>query len=352
MTVTRQNRREFLTAIGSTAIAMALSGHEPIGEPMNEQYSRQPGGKTPESCADMRGFNCNPSYCTTLYEMWDRFDRNVWTREIKRGKRYFPKLNCLRIWLDVNPYLRDRKRFVSNLDWAADLCDSLGIRLMPTLFNRWHDYTYDFAGIYIDQFFDRAFDRFLDYICDVVTPLRDDKRIWMWDLCNEPQAWDPKNPVHQAEIEWFRWTATRLRGIGTVQPITVGAMTGEYVAAVELLCDVLCFHPYPGWWDEGYAAECNRALNLARSKNKPLIANETCQGSLSDEVRERIIRGSLGALRDRGIGWCAWQLHGGRMISANPGITDTNAQPGDRGYIAFIDPQGRLRPHHEAYNDY
>jgi endo-1,4-beta-mannosidase len=301
---------------------------------------------------NVRGFNYNPSYCATLYEAWDRFDAAVWRTEIQRGKTYFPALNTLRVWLDWNAYLHDPAGFVRNVGMVLDICGDQGIQLHPTLFNRWHDFSYDFGGIYYDQLLDRNFARFKPYIDAVAGTFKDDTRILMWDLCNEPQQRDPRNLLDQLEIDWLRWVAQAVRDTGAQQPITIGTMFGANIELVADVCDVLCFHPYSGWWDDGFAASCDQALALAKRLGKPLIANETCQGSLNNTTRTQIIRGSLGALKERGIGWCAWQLHGGRMISANRQVTDFNCRPGDHSYMAFIEPDGTLRPGHEVYNEY
>ena len=37
-----------------------------------------------DAYAYVRGVNYHPSYCTTLYETWDRFDMKVWGTEIRQ----------------------------------------------------------------------------------------------------------------------------------------------------------------------------------------------------------------------------------------------------------------------------
>ena len=88
------------------------------------------------------------------------------------------------------------------------------------------------------------------------------------------------------------------------------------------------------------------SANIAKKHGKPLIANETCQGSLDDNIRVKIINKTLKTLKDRGIGWCVWTLHAGSMISSNREITESNS------YMAFIDIDGSLRAGHEVYNLY
>ncbi len=305
-----------------------------------------------EYCQSRRGFNYNPGYCSTCYEAWSMFDEESWRREICRGKTYFPVLNFLRIWLDWNAYLRQPEKFMENFDTVLTICHEQDIDVHPTLFNRWHDYTYDFGGIYCDHFIDRQYDRFESYIHHLAERFKDDRRIGIWDLCNEPQHRDKKNPLHQLEVDWLSWVAGRMRTLGVSQPITIGTTVGMNVEWVSNLCDVICIHPYGGWWNDQFAQNCDWAVDLAKHAGKPLIANETCQGSLDDRTRVEIIQKSLGHLKSRNIGWCAWQLHGGKMISGNTVIMDSNCKPGDRAYMAFIHPDGMLRTGHDIFNEF
>jgi len=316
-------------------------------------------------CQTRKGFNYTPSYSTTGYETWMNFDKDTWRREIRRGKDYFPNLNFLRVWLDWDAYQRDSRQFMKNFETALEICEKMAIDLHPTLFNRWHNFKYDYGGIYYDHLLDRRAteigtdmqrvcfkQRFGPYIQDMVHRFQNDQRIGMWDLCNEPQQRDVTNSLHQLEVDWLKWIAGEMRASDVKQPITIGTMSGTNVEWVANLCDVICIHPYAGWWDEGFAKLCDWALELARKLGKPIIASETCQGSLDDATRVKIITHSLGALKNRGIGWCAWTLHAGRMIAANRDMTDNNCRPGDQSYMAFIEADGTLRPGHEVFNDF
>ncbi len=304
--------------------------------------------------ANIRGFNYIPSYSGTIFETWEHFDKNIWQREIERGKEYFPKFNCLRIWLSFYSFLQTPNRFIKNLATVLEICDNFKIKVMPTLFNRCHHVSgYEIGGIYYDHFVSDRFNKlFEEYLSGIILPFKDDERILMWDLCNEPQVWDKNNLLHKAEIEWLTFIAEKARECLPKQPITIGTMFGTNVEILEPLCDVICIHPYGGWWNGSFAKMCDWAVELARNKKKDLIANETCQGSLNDEVRVQIIRITLKTLKERGIGWCVWHLHGGKMITANREITDANCKPGDRSYMAFIEPSGKIRPGHEVFNEF
>lgn len=338
-----------------------------------------------EVCRQMRGFNYSPSYSPTAFGEWDQFDAEVWRTEIGRGKEYFPGINTLRIWLDWNSYRRLPQKCVDSLGKILDIGQEFDIKMMPTIYNRWHDPQediYDWGGNYLEHILDHFeqpdYSKFESYLQGMVGTFKDDDRIVMWDICNEPKLrpqvnisvdnfgkplsgiewthWDlmsvRKIANAQIELDWYRWTADYIRKLRAKQPLTMGVILVEEAAVVADFLDVLCFHPYFGWWDNTFADLCDRAVELSKAKNKPMIANEVVQGSLSDETHVEIIEKSLKVLNDRGIGWCAWIMHGGPHITANPEVTDINARPGDRGYMAFINPDGTLRKGHQVVNEY
>ena len=324
-------------------------------------------------CRNMRGFNYSPSYSPTAFGEWNDFDAEVWRTEIGRGKKYFPKMNTLRIWLDWNTYRRIPSKSVDGFGHVLDIANEFDIKIMPTVFNRWHDPgndIYDWGGIYfehlLDHFENPDFSRFEPFLKSIVGSFRNDDRIVMWDICNEPKLrpqlaisletlGKPQSGLEwvnwgidtvrkivssQLELKWLRWSAKTIRELGATQPLTMGVILDSEVECVADFLDILCFHPYSNWWDDGFVKLCERVVEIAKRAKKPLIANETCQGSLDDKRRAEIIRQSLKPLNDRGIGWCAWILHGGPLITCNREVTDINAKPGDRGYMAFINPDG------------
>jgi hypothetical protein len=299
-----------------------------------------------------KGFNYIPSYCSTGFDEWMRFNLDIWRAEITRGKRFFPGMNTIRIMLDWSAYMRKPLETLQNFGSVLDICGNLGIDVCPTIFNRWHDLKYDFGGIYYDQILDRKFERFGQYIDDIAGSFKNDSRIGLWDLCNEPHNTVFGEPLGQLEVDWLCWIAGRIRKAGVQQPITIGTMGMEIDPKTADLCDVLCIHPYGGWDDGSMEQACDAAVETAKKHGKPLIANETCQGSLSDTKRTEIVNKTLKVLKDRGIGWCAWTMHAGPTVSSNREKTDENCPPGDRAYMAFIDGDGCLRASHGAFNNY
>lgn len=306
----------------------------------------------PNAYAKVRGFNYMTSYARTGFEQWTAFDRALWRKELQRGKTLFPGINAIRFWLDWQAFEYESTHFTGHLEAALDSVASVKAKAIPVLFNRWHDNPWDWGGIYTDHFskdvhIGGRFDRFANFLEKLVAPLAKDERVLMWDLCNEPQirTWASLSYSHkQHEFGWLEWCAQRVRSFGVTQPITIGTMMGDDVEIFEPLVDVVSCHPYFGWQSEKMGADLDRILGLTK---KPVIATETITGSLNDGERGRIIQRTLKALSDRQLGWTAWTLQAGRMISTN------RAMPaGTHGYMAFVEADGRLRPHHGFFNDF
>ena len=102
---------------------------------------------------EVRGFNYQPSTGTTSLENWIYFDEDLIRKELFQGKKLFPKFNTLRIWLSWDAWRRNRDIFVRRFETVLEIADSLGLRVIPCLLNRWHDTEgFDNGGVYTDNF--------------------------------------------------------------------------------------------------------------------------------------------------------------------------------------------------------
>ncbi len=101
---------------------------------------------------NVRGFNYQPSYGTAGLELWMKFNPEIIDLELGRGKKFFPWMNAVRIWLSWDAYKRDERQFAANFETALAIADRHCLKVMPVLFNRWHTNSIDYGGIYIDHF--------------------------------------------------------------------------------------------------------------------------------------------------------------------------------------------------------
>lgn len=358
--VSRCSRRGFLEGVGVGAVAAALSPKTLSAEQNAADWNVGFG----RDWSQIRGFNYQPSYGSSGFELWQKFDAKVIETELERGKRYFPKINALRWWQSWDSFIRNPRRYGENFETTLRLADKFGLVVMPVLFNRWHDATLDYGGIYLDHFVvgfswvyrPNLFDAFLE---TVVGGHKDDPRILAWDLCNEPYSYGmPRDrmpaDIVEAETNWLRGLHQRCKQLGAKAPITVGIHPGVPLELVEPICDLPSIHPYwvhndPKASKADYEKKLDDEVAFARKVQKPLLSTECCWGSLDDKVRVESMRYTLEQLKKRGIGWLAYLLNHSLIADAHGPEYGPVGAPGN---LAFIQPDGSLRPGHEVFNEY
>ena len=311
--------------------------------------------------SEVRGFNYHPSYSYGSLEDWIMFDEEVWRRELTNGKEKFPKMNTIRIWLSWNAYCRLENRFIGHLKSVMEICKSLDLYVIPSIFNRWHDPMVNCDSIYIDHFlpnsswlhkYGNLFEDYIDALCNAFGK---EERILVWDLCNEPFAYNGdfsmKETVQQHELAWLKRTADRMRKNGVMQPLGVGSTGDEPMEIFGDICDVYLTHLYyRGEEIEKFEQRVKEFAEEARRNAKPLITSECCWGSLDDKHRASLIRGALSVFVKYGVGFVAHALqYCGCADLHDP--CDGRVTP-EIGNLCFINKDGSLRPYHEVYNDF
>ncbi len=125
-------RREALKVGVGTAVSAAVAA--------TAAWTAEPVAQTsvmPDSpWSQVRGFNYQPSYGSTGFELWQKFDAKTIETELARGKRFFPKMNALRWWQSSDSFLRDPQRYARNFDTTLALAARVGCQVMRCLFNR------------------------------------------------------------------------------------------------------------------------------------------------------------------------------------------------------------------------
>lgn len=308
----------------------------------------------------IRGFNYQPSWGSCGLETFGpAFDADAVITEMKRGKRYFPGINTLRIWLSHQAFLRyGAAVFLPRLEALLAAGDALELKFVVTLFNGWHSWP-PFGGITREQITwataECATDVFTPYIEAVVGTHARDPRVLLWDLCNEPTN-STGSASDQADIvKWLAAMADCARTNGVTAPICVGAVPNlDQVKLVEPICDVITWHPYYAWnsWvktPERFLADLDVIVDFVRSTGKSMLVTETGWGAMDDAKRAEVLSVELGALRERSIGFLVHLLH--HTLVAD-GHRPEYGPISQAGYMAFIEADGKLRKHHEIFNEF
>ncbi len=340
-------------------------------------------------CSEVHGFNYDGSWGTSGLDLWQHHDHGLMAVEIARGKRYFPKWNVARWWLSEGAYQRNPERFLANFDAGLSLFAQHDILVMPLLFNRWRDPVCDFGGVALEHIvpqlsnlgtrdrdvifdFGDPLERPLsvieklhnDYVESVVTPHATDERIFAWDLCNEPLMGpyvnDVDSPVREAEVRWLAWIYRSCKRVGAVQPLTVGNYLNKTAEELtEPISDILSIHPYyiwnapnkdwPGKSKVDYETYLDSRVENAKKLGKELVATETVWGAVDDAHHVEVMRYTLGALKERGIGFIVHALQHSLVADLH------FSEFGPVGWpevLHFVNPDGSLRAGHEAFNEY
>jgi hypothetical protein len=293
----------------------------------------------------IRGFNYQPSYAGSLAMIWTNFDRAAWDREVGWSKRFGTTM--LRVWLDWHAWVAMQESFYDRVEEALGVLGAHGVTMMPVLFNRWNDRTWPMGMVNERDLAsaDWSFTKFRSYVDGLMKRFGADRRVAIWDLCNEPQAPHRDAETNLREAVWLSHVAGWVRA-GSKVPVTIGTMNDDNVRIYAPLQDVISFHPYcegPGKMEERVAA----AKSIGEYYGKPILCTEACKGSFNDAKRGAQAREDIGTLERHGIGWIVWQLMAGRFITGNKERTDNNALDFMEGYMPFLLEDGTTRPGHE-----
>lgn len=317
----------------------------------------------------VRGFNYHPSYCAYGEQIWEKFDPDIIRKELANGIKLFPAFNTVRIWLSWNYWKRDKEGFIEKTKIYFRIIKELGLKIIPVLFNRWHDLTLEFGGIYIDNFLTEGacYDRsHLEFTREVVKAFADDDCILIWDICNEPfsyinDKWSPSpfyDELYYREMEWLKEIYAEAKKADKNHPVSVspnafrGTIDSE---ALEAISDVFLIHPY--MWDDvnnendkkAFEAKLDSYLELKKKYNKEILVTETCWGNVDDMKRSVLIDYTLFELKKRNFGWIAHALYESYAADLHSISIGPLGVPGD---LSFIRMDGSLRQGHNVFNKY
>ena len=177
-----------------------------------------------DNYAWLRGFSVVPSWGVRIEEAWWYYDGGRMREEAALARQVHA--NCIRLWIEFSAWMANPDKVTASFLDAVKAIGEAGMKTMPCLFNRWHDYQWDYGGTYTETLF-RDWKPQLDYVRALVPPLAADDNVLIWDLCNEPQAFDVNSDVNKKEFAWLKLIAETVRACSARQPLTIGTMDGR-----------------------------------------------------------------------------------------------------------------------------
>jgi hypothetical protein len=231
-----------------------------------------------------RGANFISGNAINQLEMWQAasFDTAVINRDL--GYAASIGLNSMRVFLHHAAWEQDPAGFKQRMNTYLEIAHKHGISTMFVLFDDCWNKTYAYGtqpepkvGVHNSGWLQdpgirretspNLTDTLERYVKDVLTSFRKDKRIFLWDLYNEPGNSDYGNKSLALLKQVFTWART----VNTIQPISAGVWNEKLNELNEFQLnnsDVITYHNYA---DE---KAHQTAIDTLRKYNRPLICTE------------------------------------------------------------------------------
>jgi hypothetical protein len=268
------------------------------------------------------GCNFTPSTAINQLEMWqaDSFDPATLQREL--GWASSLGFNTVRVYLHDLAWLADQSGFKQRMQRYLEIASAAGIRTLFTIFDDcWNTdpqvgkQPAPKPGIHNSGWVqspgnDVTLDpsqwvRLEDYVVDVVSAFKDDGRVLMWDVYNEPGnngLFEKSLPLLKKAFEWTR-------AGNPSQPVTCALWfdSAELNAFQIANSDVITFHNY------------NNAVNLRaqivslRAYNRPLLCSEYMARGAGSTFYS-----NLPVFKEEGVGCINWGLVDGKTQTRYP----------------------------------
>ncbi len=293
------------------------------------------------------GCNFLPSNAVNQLEMWqaDTFDEKQIAREI--GWLSSTGMNSVRVFLHDLVWEQDALGFLNRIDKFLGLARRHRIGVMPVFFDGvWHPFPTPGRqrepepGVHNSFWLQSPgvavlrdsgkFSRLKAYVTGVIGHFRDDARIHLWDLWNEPENPNtgnygprdiPREEKAKIVLPLLAKTFLWARSARPVQPLTSGVWVGDWSSDEKLeplhrlqllTSDVISFHRYAS------LVGTRISVGFLKRFGRPLVCTEymargvgsTFRAILPYFRRERIAAYSWGSVAGKSqtiYPWDSWQ---------------------------------------------
>ena len=301
-------------------------------EKINDWYSNHP---WPVGC------NYIPQYAINQLEMWqaESFDAAIIDRELSwAGKLGF---NTVRVFLHQLLWEQGSREFLERMDVFLTIASTYNIKTMFVLFDAvWNPFPKAGKQAAPKQHVHNSgwvqcpgydvlndpskYDELYNYVFGVVDHFKNDSRVLIWDLFNEPDNMnlasykDDNYALHKAELSMALLAKTIgwVRSINPIQPITMAPWQFDWSDAAKLTAldnymftqsDIISFHCY----EEKNGME-SRIKDLKRY-NRPILCTEYMARPLNSTFQE-----ILPVLKKHNVGAYNWGFVAGKSQTHCP----------------------------------
>ena len=265
----------------------------------------------------INGADFLPSNAINQLEMWQAstFDPNTIDKELGWAQQI--GFNTMRVYLHSIAWNEDPVGFKKRIDQYLNIANKHKIKTIVVFFDDcWNKKGYagkqpePKTGIHNsgwiqdpgdpDSKNEATFSALEKYVKDVITTFKDDDRILLWDLYNEPGNSGKLTTSLPLLKSVFKWA----RAVNPTQPVSAGLWAWDFHelnAFQALNSDIITYHNYeePQWHQ--------RVIDLLKSFGKPMICTEYMARS-----RNSRFANTMPMLKKQNIGALNWGLVAGK----------------------------------------
>lgn len=287
-----------------------------------EQWSIDKANQWYKSHDWLCGMNYIPANAINYTAMWDKvsFSPDVMDKELALAEKL--GMNCARVVLQQAVFEENPRHFLKAFDKFLEICDSHGIKVMPCFFDDCHfgANTDPVTGVQPEPYIgwyawawspspghtkvvDHRYHWLLeDYVKTVMEHFKDDDRILLWDLYNEPGLGGLSTPLVEKVFKWAR-------EVNPTQPISIGIWGGD--EHLNKICaensDIITFHCYAD------RAHTKGMIDGLKKHNRPIICTEWM-----NRVAKSTIKDVFTLFSEENIGCMMWGLVNGKTQTELP----------------------------------
>ena len=265
----------------------------------------------------LRGCDFIPSTAINQLEMWqaETFDTETIGRELRWADEI--GMNCMRVYLHHLAWEIDKEGFKKRMNEYLEIADKNGIKTIFVFFDDCWNPTYKAGkqpdpkpGIHNSGWVRDPGDLLFtnpgvitvleEYVKDILTTFRQDKRIAIWDMYNEPGNSDYGNKSMPLLEKAFQWG----REVNPSQPLSAGVWRYDLTDLNKFQLshsDIITYHNYSD------PANHQAMIDSLKRYNRPLVCTEYMA-----RKHNSLFTNIMPMLREQNIGAINWGLVAGK----------------------------------------
>jgi hypothetical protein len=271
------------------------------------------------------GVNYIPHNAINYTAMWDKtsFSPKLIDRELSLAQGI--GFNAVRVVMQYLVWEDDPAYFKKTFGQFLKICDKYSIRAIPAFFDDcvfgvnvdpilgeqlaplkgWYAWYWSPSPGHSRVIEKSCYRKLKKYVQDVMASFKDDNRILMWDLYNEPTnsgLGDKSLPLLKKDFQWAR-------EVNPSQPLTVARFSkNEHLNDIIFAnADIITFHDY------GPKKELQQTIKRLKKQGRPLICTEWLNRPLGSTVKD-----NLPVFYENKIGAISWGLVNGKTQTNLP----------------------------------